>query len=159
MGRETELIEIRSAVPADAEALSEIAHAAKASWGYPPEWIQIWDDELTVSSDYIERANVYVAIEAGLILGFGALEQRGSDWNLGHLWVGPAAQRKGIGARLMQHVLSEAARIAPGGSMRVDADPNTIGFYSKLGGELIEWMPVPMPGAPERKIPIFEFQL
>ncbi|MCL4530843.1 MAG: hypothetical protein M1485_06230 [Chloroflexi bacterium] len=35
-------IEIRRALPEEADALTEIAIAAKRHWGYPERWIEIW---------------------------------------------------------------------------------------------------------------------
>ena len=41
--------DIRAADPADAVALSALAHRAKAYWGYPSEWLAHWSEELTLT--------------------------------------------------------------------------------------------------------------
>src|SRR2546425_9351805 len=37
-------IQIRRAMPGEANALTKIAHAAKRHWGYPANWIAHWKD-------------------------------------------------------------------------------------------------------------------
>ena len=40
-------LHVRRAMPDEAEALTEIAHAAKRHWGYPENWIERWKANLT----------------------------------------------------------------------------------------------------------------
>ena len=47
-------IAIRSALPADVQALSGIAAAAKAHWGYPRAWLEQWTAQLTVTVEDLE---------------------------------------------------------------------------------------------------------
>ena len=44
------LVKIRPATPGDSAALSRIAHAAKAHWGYSAAQLAHWRDDLTVSA-------------------------------------------------------------------------------------------------------------
>jgi hypothetical protein len=46
-------MQIVRAKPQEAEALTEIAHAAKRHWGYPEPWIQNWRDILTMRPEFI----------------------------------------------------------------------------------------------------------
>ncbi len=54
-------IEIRRALPEEAEALTQIAIAAKGHWGYPERWMQIWTPELTFRSEYFEKNESWMA--------------------------------------------------------------------------------------------------
>ena len=38
---------IRSARTAEADRLTDLARRAKASWGYPAAWLQMWKKDLT----------------------------------------------------------------------------------------------------------------
>ena len=45
----------------DVGVLTDIAHLAKAYWGYPDAWIRRWSEELTIDPAYLDRAVVNVA--------------------------------------------------------------------------------------------------
>jgi|SRR5262245_16873441 len=49
------------AKPDEAEALTEIAFAAKRHWGYPEKWIESWRETLTVTPEFIASHETYVA--------------------------------------------------------------------------------------------------
>ena len=55
------LYDIRAADPADAVPLSALAHRAKASWGYPSEWLVEWSEELTLTPEYLQAYEGFVA--------------------------------------------------------------------------------------------------
>jgi ribosomal protein S18 acetylase RimI-like enzyme len=149
---------IRVATAEDAAGLTGLAHRAKASWGYSAEWLEVWRDQLTIAADYIKQQRVFVATVAGQVAGCCALEDLGIDWELAHLWVDPAFQRRGIGRLLVRHALGVAAATRPG-LVRVQADPNAMEFYRRLGASVIRSSPAPMPGAPERELPELCFML
>ena len=54
-------VDIRAARSAEAGHLTSIAFEAKRYWGYPEDWMKLWEDELTVLPDYVERNWVYLA--------------------------------------------------------------------------------------------------
>src|SRR5262249_34836812 len=82
-------IEIRRARASDAAALTRIAHAAKRHWGYSDALIELWNDELTVSADFIDAYPVYVAVRGAIVLGFYALSHENDVFELEHMWVDP----------------------------------------------------------------------
>lgn len=151
---------IRAAVPAESAALSALAREAKASWGYPAEWLDQWRAELTISDEYVRAHELFVAESKTMVLGVCALEDHGAQWALEHLWVSPRAQRLGVGRALVHHALRAARR---GGAstkrVRVVSDPHAAGFYRAMGAREIGAEPAPMPGAPARELPILEFAL
>jgi predicted N-acetyltransferase YhbS len=149
---------IRPATAADAAGLSGLARRAKASWGYSAEWLELWRDQLTIAADYITQQRVFVATVAGQVAGCVALEDLGADWELAHLWVDPSFQRRGIGRQLVRHALGVAAAMRSG-IVRVQADPNAMEFYRRLGASMVRTSPAPMPGEPERELPELCFVL
>ena len=52
---------IRPARPQEAAALTNLAHRAKASWGYPTEWLAEWGPLLTFTPDSIGAHTTLVA--------------------------------------------------------------------------------------------------
>jgi GNAT superfamily N-acetyltransferase len=148
----TVTIELRPALPAEAAALTALALRAKASWGYPPEWIAEWRDALTVSPEYIARHRVVKAVEGTRMLGFYALIRQPDGWLLDHLWVEPGAMRSGIGRRLVQHALAAAQRHG-GGPVLIESDPNAEGFYLRMGAVRIGAVPV-SPAGRGRVLPL-----
>jgi N-acetylglutamate synthase-like GNAT family acetyltransferase len=151
-------MQIRRAAADDADALSDLAHRAKAHWGYPAHWMREWDAQLTIIPGYLELHEVWVSEHDGAIVGMCALEDRGDRWNLEHVWVEPAVHGKGVGRALVTHALSEA-RSRHVGAVELLSDPFATGFYERLGARRIGEVPAPMPGARDRTLPRFEFVL
>jgi len=149
---------IRRATGDDADALTDLAHRAKAHWGYPASWMREWDPQLTIIPGYLEAHDVWLAERDGVIVGMCALEDRGARWNLEHVWVEPSAHGGGIGRALVMEALAEARRRHPG-VVELLADPYASGFYKRLGARHTGQVPAPMPGARDRTLPKFEFDL
>nr|WP_244136134.1 MULTISPECIES: hypothetical protein [unclassified Burkholderia] len=55
------LFTVRAAHRADADELTRLARLSKAHWGYPKEWLDLWQNDLTISPETIEGAIGYVA--------------------------------------------------------------------------------------------------
>jgi N-acetylglutamate synthase-like GNAT family acetyltransferase len=147
---------IRRATFDDADALTDLAHRAKAHWGYPAAWMRHWDAQLTILPGYLEMHDVWVAERAGAIVGMCALEDRGDRWNLEHVWVDPSVHGQGIGRALVLHALDDAwSRRRT--LVELLADPYATGFYEKLGARRAGDVPAPMPGAKDRTLPKYEF--
>src|SRR5437660_964351 len=64
---------IRRALPADARALTRVAHTAKRHWKYPEDWIRRWRDALTVTRRFVEHHPVYCVVHGARVLGFYGL--------------------------------------------------------------------------------------
>lgn len=153
------------AVPADAPALTAIAHAAKRHWGYPEEWIRRWADTLTLTPEYLARHAGFVARVGEEIVGFCALQleprpagtralHEAGDAQLDHLWVRPEAMGKGIGRALFAHVERYAHQQ---GTRRLwlESDPHAEGFYRRMGMFVIGRRSAPMEATP-RFLPLME---
>ncbi len=62
-------ITIRKAKSEDAHILTKITFESKSHWNYPDDWMRIWEDELTVTQQYIHENAVFVAEGNGSIAG------------------------------------------------------------------------------------------
>ena len=98
-------IKVQKARPADADELTEIAHASKRYWPYEETFLRAWENELKISPEFIAHHRVHCAVAGDRILGFYALSGGGPDWELEHLWVRPECIGKGVGSALFQHAV------------------------------------------------------
>ena len=125
-------VTIRPALAEEALKLTRIAHESKRHWGYPDNWISHWKDALTITSEYIEANQVFVAEDDEHVIGFYALVVSDNRAELDHMWVSPDHLGSGIGKALFVH----AMRSAKGQNLsevEILSDPNAEGFYQKMG--------------------------
>ena len=144
---------ITIARPSEADALTEIAFAAKRHWGYPEHWIAHWCSLLTVTPDFIATHATYAARDGQSILGFTALAQSAGILCLEHLWVLPSAAGRGVG-RALFHQAQQRARDLGFDTFEIESDPHAAGFYERMGGERIGTNTTLLDGQP-RELPIF----
>ena len=122
----------RPARPDEAAALTQIALAAKQSWGYPDEWMAEWRPDLTIAPGYIGSSPVRVAELGGTTAGFLGLVRADGSWHLEHLWVLPAFHGHGLGRALFAEAVKQA-RAVGATELRIKSDPNAEPFYLKMG--------------------------
>ncbi len=127
---------IRQASPNEAAALTQIAHDAKRHWGYPENWIQHWQADLTISPDFISNNEVYVAQREDEIIGFYALVLGDRRAELEHMWVAVGHIGTGVGKELFVHAMQKAAGENVS-AVEISSDPNAEGFYERMGARRI----------------------
>ena len=137
--------------------LSALAQRAKAHWGYPPEWLEAWRPALTISAAYLIEHTVLIVERAGDMLGFAAVRDAGTHWELEHLWVEPDFQGQGVGRALFSAVACRAARRRPG-RLRIESDPFAAGFYERCGARRVGMIAAPVLGE-ARELPVYEYAL
>ena len=127
-------IALRAARPDEAGALSRLAFASKAHWGYDAAFMEACREELTVRQEHIAERNLLVAEgPGGATLGFGGLNTReDGEPEIWHLFVAPEAMGKGAG-RALTEALIERARAAGAPRLWVESDPNAESFYQARG--------------------------
>jgi GNAT superfamily N-acetyltransferase len=150
-------LKIRPARPEDADALSQIAFAAKAYWGYPARWMQIWKPQLTFSPDYFKANEGWVAEKDRFPVAFYTLEERENNGWLEDLWVSPDFIGQGLGREMFSHAL-ELCRQRGYVTLQLEADPNAVGFYRKMGMQKVGERQSEVDGQP-RILPIMELKL
>jgi GNAT superfamily N-acetyltransferase len=134
--QKAQALKIRQALPQEATTLTEIALNAKRYWGYPEDWIQHWQDDLTISPEFISNNEVYVAEREGEIIGFYALVLRDRLAELEHMWVAPCQIGTGVGKELFVHAMQKAAGENVS-EVEISSDPNAEGFYKRMGARRI----------------------
>jgi GNAT superfamily N-acetyltransferase len=151
------MIQIRRALPADAEAVSQIAIAAKWHWQYPERWMELWIPQLTFPPAYFEEHENWVAELDDTPVAFYTWQTRAENAWLENLWVTPECIGRGIGSRLFAHAL-DLSRQRGCHSMQTEAEPNAVGFYEKVGMRKIGEHQYDLDGQP-RILPLMEMEL
>ncbi|HYI66283.1 MAG TPA: GNAT family N-acetyltransferase [Candidatus Limnocylindrales bacterium] len=127
---------IRRARPDEADALSGLAARSKAHWGYDAAFLERVRDAMTLRREDVDRHEVWVLEAAdGTPIGYCRVIP-GDPAELEDLWVEPSSIGSGAGRRLFAHAV-EVARRGGASALEVDADPNAVGFYERMGAVLI----------------------
>nr|WP_323747834.1 GNAT family N-acetyltransferase [Catenulispora rubra] len=147
---------VRPARPAEAEVLTELVMRSKAHWGYSEEFMERCRAELTIHADEVVPARMTVAEAAGRVVAVATLEGEPPEAELGSLFVDPDTIGKGVGRRLLQHML-ELARGAGVRTVVLDADPNAEPFYEAMG--FVRVGVVPSGSIPGRTLNRYAFDL
>ena len=157
---------IRWARESDAPVLSTIAFESKGWWNYPPEWMERWKTDLTVTETMIRENLTYVMEENDVTTGFGQLvflpsEKSYQDFSLSpglyldYLFVSPSRIGSKIGSGLWDAAISVG--IASGfDTLRIYSDPNARGFYERKGAVFVCDAPTPVA---DLTAPILELAL
>lgn len=148
---------IHPAHPTQAETLTRIALAAKRHWGYPERWIEIWTPLLTFTPADLERADFFVAQINDEIVGFYSLTTAGVRAELENLWVLPAFMGRGVGRGLFEHALARTRELGCS-ELEIESDPNAVGFYEKMGAQVVSQHIGEVDGQP-RILPVLLFSL
>lgn len=157
---------IVKASPEDHERLTEISFRSKGYWEYPEEYLEIWRDELTITPDYIEDNTVYLARIENEIVGYYSITENPEDFWAGkvfvqkgywleHIFILPDNIRKGLGRQLMLHAMDIASEMGVQ-NLHIFADPNSQGFYLKLGARYIGERP---SNIKSRTVSLFELKI
>ncbi|WP_239516199.1 GNAT family N-acetyltransferase [Streptomyces sp. ICC4] len=133
------MAKLRTALPAEAEALTGLVMRSKAHWGYDAGFLAACAPELRIAPGDEARRRIVVA-EGGAgadgrgapVLGLASLDGEPPLGRLGLLFVEPAAIGRGVGRLLYRDVLRRAAGL---GFRRllIDSDPHAAGFYRAVG--------------------------
>jgi GNAT superfamily N-acetyltransferase len=149
---------MRRARPEEAEMLTDLARRSKASWGYDADFMERAAGELTITSAAISMQEVWVLEDENeRVIGFHRVIP-GEPAVLEDLWLEPDAIGGGYGRRLWEHAAS-VARAAGATAMELDADPNALGFYERMGAERVGVTPSQtFPGRelPRMRLPLRE---
>lgn len=127
---------IRQADPGEGERLRQIATAAKAHWGYDLEQVKAWAAMGDFSPTGLRAKEILVAEADGRAIGWASLIRKGEVCWLDDLWVEPDWIGGGIGSLLFRRA-AERARELCALRLEWEAEPNAIGFYTRMGGRYL----------------------
>lgn len=140
---------IRDARPHEAPALEALQRRSSDVWEDDRANLAAHPDAIAPPHEAIGDGRVRVAVEpSGRLLGFSVvLPVSDGRCELDDLFVEPDVMRQGVGRLLVEDV---AARAAAAGARFVDviANENALGFYERVGFEIIGWAPTRFRAAP-----------
>ncbi len=148
---------IRLVKPEEVELLTQIALSAKRHWDYPERWMEIWTPQLTFTPDYFEEHEGWAAVDDEKPIAFYTLEDKNGIAWIENLWVLSEYIGKGVGKELFHHATARA-RGRGYKSLQLEADPNALGFYEKMGMKKIGERQSEVDGM-LRVLPIMEIDL
>ncbi len=130
MGRSPLLI--RRARVDEAPLLTALAMRSKAVWGYDDAFMAACLAELTVQPAAIKAGEVWVAEEGDTAVGLLELVPGAEEAEVRLIFVAPERVGSGVGAALWRHMEERACAL---GAERIglDADPNAVPFYERMG--------------------------
>lgn len=150
-------LRLRPATGADASALTDILHSAKASWGYPDDKMAEFRKHWLITEEIIDNQYVTIAERNGSPVAFSGLAAQDKDTLLvDYLFVAPQAQRQGIGDLLLTRA-HDRARTLGLSRLYLEADTHSEAFYARQGFATIAKRPSEM--SPSRTIPMMEKHL
>jgi predicted N-acetyltransferase YhbS len=144
----------RPMTPGDLATVSKLGIASKRSWGYDANQMSVFANELTLSPEAFEGLLVAeVACLGPDIVGYYTIRQHADGIvELEHLFVAPQRFHQGLGRRLFRNAMNQAA-LRGVAKLTIIADPNSAGFYERLGAKKTGDHRSSIPG---RIIPIYE---
>lgn len=137
----------------DAPTLTNITLAAKAHWGYSPEQMQAWTEELTITASYILKHPTFLLLEEKTpVAYYSCFEINKNKLQLDNLFVLPEKMGSGYGRLLLTDCI-ERAKQQSYKTIRLDADPHATAFYQHMGFKIVGQLASSIPG---RFLPIME---
>ena len=140
----------------EAGLLGEVALGSKGYWGYDEDFLDACRTELTFSPEDVTARRIVVAESRAGIVGFYSLDGQPPSGEIGNLWVVPESISTGLGRRLWQHAVAAAGK-AGYTSLRIEADPNAVGFYQAMGAKQVG--EAPSGSVAGRTLPVLTFTL
>lgn len=147
---------IRRARADEADALSALARRSKAHWGYDGDFLERVREAMTLYPEDVDAHEVWVLESTfGPPIGYHRVIP-GDPAELEDLWVEPSAIGSGAGRLLFEHAV-EIARSGGASALEIDADPNAVGFYERMGAVHIGETRSPL--IPGRSLPRLRYPL
>ncbi len=113
--------------------LTVLTKLSKAYWGYSQKQIDLWSDDLTITSKYIEENEVYKLIVNNEIIGYYSyFKIEKQIVLLDNIFILPKYIGKGFGKTLM-HDLFVIVSNDGFSIIRLYSEPKAEMFYQKLG--------------------------
>jgi len=110
---------------------------------------------VTFRPEDVVTRRIVVADSSSEVVGFYSIDGEPPGGELGNLWIIPERIGTGLGRRLWRHAVASATE-AGYTSLRIEADPNAVGFYEAMGAERIG--EVTSGSVPGRALPLLLFK-
>lgn len=129
------MISLRPAQKDDCSSLTQLAFDSEKYWGYDAKYMDKFKDEYCISEKYINQNHVFILEDDSRIVGFFALAQSESEWELEFFYVTAKRIRTGYGQMLWKELI-RFCREQDIREFHLVTSPQAIGFYEKMGAEV-----------------------
>lgn len=146
---------IRPARLDELDALTALMHQSKAHWGYDEDFMNAARAVLILTPQDVEKGELQVFDDGGP-LGLCKLVIDEDRAELDKLFVAPEAMGKGVGRALVTWAI-ERARAQGSTRMQIEADPDAVPFYERMGARVIGG--VPSDAVAGRTLPLMQIDL
>ena len=117
----------------DAEILTDLTLKSKSYWKYGDKQIEKWRDDLTISTKYISKSEVYNLTVMNKILAYYSYFSLDNERvKLDNMFVHPDFIGQGYGKALINDFMIRAKNSGYN-RVELEADPIAEEFYKKLG--------------------------
>ena len=125
---------IEKARKKDARILTDLTIRSKSYWDYSAEQIMSWKDDLTITTAYIDKNEVYkLSNKHNIIIGYYSyIILNNAVIKLDNLFIDPPYIGHDYGTLLMNDFLKRIKSLKFE-KVTLDADPNAEKFYHKFG--------------------------
>jgi len=150
------MFELRTPRYDEAAVLTDLCLRSKAVWGYDEAFMQACRGELTLTASTMQSSHLQVAEIGGHLVGVAQVTVKGELAELDKLFVEPTHLRSGAGKALFEWATT-TARDSGAVFMVIDADPDAVGFYRRMGA--VDDGTAPSGSIPGRLLPRLKLQL
>lgn len=125
---------IEKAQKKDAQILTDLTMRSKSYWDYSTHQIISWKDDLTITTEYIDKNKVYkLTNRQNTIIGYYSyIFLNDVEIKLDNLFIDPPYIGQDYGTLLMNDFLKRIKSLKFE-KITLDADPNAEKFYHKFG--------------------------
>jgi streptomycin 6-kinase len=148
---------VRKAEPADLKPLNDLMRASKGYWGYDSAFMDGFMSLYSLTELEITSGQTFVAALGCNTIGFYYFAyEENADLVLDKFFLHPNYIARGNGKLLWKHCVNTATHYGAK-EFTLWSDPNTEGFYLKMGCVKIGERKSPMP--PDRYPPIMKYSI
>jgi len=149
-------MKIEKANRTDANKITALTIRSKDFWNYGAEQIAQWKDDLTITSEYVDKNEVFKLSIEKEIIGFYAFNSENkSTVKLNFLFIEPKFIGKGYGKILMNDFLVRIKKMEYK-KITLDSDPNAVDFYKRIGFRIVGKL---KSSIKDRYLPIMEKEI
>lgn len=153
--KNTPVLNFELASSDDSSLLTDTAFKSKRKWNYTEEQMALWTNELTITERYIKENHVFKILDKTNYLGFFSLVIKDKYIEIDHFWLLPENIQKGYGSITFDFIQQTAQRLNYN-ILRVFSEPHANGFYSKMGGKIVQSKESKVKG---RFLDVYEFKI
>jgi len=136
--------------------LSELTVRSKAYWNYSSEQIEKWEEDLTISTEYIDKNEVWKLKKDDKLIGYYSFQSVDYEKvKLDNIFIDPEFIGRGYGKILMNHFFKQVKNKGFE-TIYLDSDPNAEKFYQNLGFKVVGQLESSIKN---RFLPIMELEI